>query len=81
MKRSTGGYGIPLGIIGATGNRHDSPLLLDTFAAGSAQRRHRWPERVSAHLDRAYDNGPTRALLEGLGFDAEIARTGVPAPV
>jgi transposase len=84
MKRSTGvdGYGIPLGITGASANRHDSPLLLrDTFEACGTQLRHRWPEQVTAHLDRAYDNGPTRALLDELGFDAEIARKGVPAPV
>src|SRR5262249_819627 len=33
------------------------------------------------HLDRGYDNGPTRALLEALGFEGAIARKGVPAPV
>lgn len=83
MKRSTGvdGAGIPLGITGTSANRHDSPLLRDTFAACSAQLRHCWPERVTAHLDRAYDNRPSRDLLDELGFDAEIARKGIPAPV
>jgi len=83
MKRSTGvdGYGIPLGIIGAPANRHDSPLLRDTFAACSIQLRHHWPEQVTAHLDRGYDSNRTRELLEEIGFDAEIARKGVPAPV
>ncbi len=33
------------------------------------------------HLDRGYDNAPARALLTTLGFDGEIARKGVPAPV
>ena len=83
MKRSTGvdGHGIPLGIISAPANRHDSPLLRDTFAACSIQLRHYWPEQVTAHLDRGYDYQRTRDLLEEIGFDAEIARKGVPAPV
>lgn len=83
MKRSTGvdGHGIPLGITGATANRHDSPLLRDTFEACNAQLRHHWPERVTAHLDRGYDNQRTRDLLDELGFDAEIARKGLPAPI
>ncbi|HEX5543450.1 MAG TPA: transposase [Micromonospora sp.] len=69
MKRSTGtdGHGIPLGLTGTSANRHDSPLLRDTFEACSTQLRHRWPEQVTAHLDRAYDNSPTRNLLHELG--------------
>ncbi|MGI5186286.1 IS5 family transposase [Dactylosporangium sp. CA-152071] len=83
MKRSTGvdGYGIPLGMTGASANRHDSPLLRDTFEACSTQLRHRWPEQVTAHLDRGYDNNRCRDLLDELGFDAQIARKGVPAPI
>lgn len=83
MKRSTGvdANGIPLGITATTANRHDSPLLRGTFEACSAQLRHHWPQQVTAHLDRAYNNRPTRDLLDELGFDAEIARKGVPAPV
>lgn len=83
MKRSTGvdGHGIPLGIIAAPANRHDSPLLRDTFAACSIQLRHYWPEQVTAHLDRGYDYQRTRDLLDEIGFNADIARKGVPAPV
>ncbi|SIM86047.1 IS5 family transposase [Micromonospora cremea] len=83
MKRSTGvdGYGIPLGITSAPANRHDSPLLRDTFTACSTQLRHHWPEQVTAHLDRGYDSNRTRDLLEEIGFDAEIARKGIPTPV
>ena len=83
MKRSTGvdGYGIPLGITGAPANRHDSPLLRDTFQACSAQLHHYWPEQVTAHLDRGYDSNRTRELLDEIGFDAQIARKGVPAPI
>jgi hypothetical protein len=57
------------------------PLLRDTFAAFSTQLRHYWPEQVTARLDRGYDSNRTRDLLEELGFDAEIARKGVPAPI
>ncbi|PMR58804.1 IS5/IS1182 family transposase [Verrucosispora sp. ts21] len=83
MKRSTGvdGHGIPLGITGAPANRHDSPLLRDTFAACSSQLRHYWPDHVTAHLDRGYDSNRTRDLLEEIGFHPDIARKGIPAPV
>lgn len=83
MKRSTGvdGCGIPLGIVGAPANRHDSPLLRDTFEACSTPLRHFWPERVTAHLDRGYDSKRSRDLLHEIGFDAQIARKGVPAPI
>jgi hypothetical protein len=50
--RDVDGYGIPLGIVGAPANRHDSPLLRDTFEQCSAQLCHRWPELVTAHLDQ-----------------------------
>jgi hypothetical protein len=33
------------------------------------------------HLDRGYDNGPTRALLAERGLEGVIARKGLPAPV
>ncbi|SCL34552.1 hypothetical protein GA0074692_3861 [Micromonospora pallida] len=33
------------------------------------------------HLDRDYDNTPTRDLLDELGLQGEIARKGVPAPI
>ena len=64
----------------APANRHDSPLLRTTLEAGYAQL-HPMPDRARMHLDRAYDNTPCRALLDELGFDAEIARKGVPAPI
>ncbi|MET7420891.1 IS5 family transposase [Dactylosporangium sp. NPDC005555] len=83
MKRSTGvdGYGIPLGIVSATANRHDAPLLRDTFEACSSQLRHCWPEQITAHLDRGYDSKRSRDLLNELGFNADIARKGMPAPI
>jgi len=33
------------------------------------------------HLDRGYDSGKTRGLLEILGYQAEIAVKGTPAPI
>jgi hypothetical protein len=82
LKRSmaTDGDGVPLGLVGAGANRHDSPLLASTFEA-MKQQVGPLPAQVTAHLDRAYDNAKTRALLAELGFDAEISRKGVPAPV
>ncbi len=66
-------------LVSAGANRHDSPLLEPTLA-GLNKVEH-LPEHVIVHLDRGYDNAPTRAILDGLGFDGEIARKGVPAPV
>ena len=82
LKRSvvTDGAGIPLHVVAAGANRHDSPLLGATLV-GLDKLDRDLPDAVLVHLDRAYDNGPTRALLAGLGFDGAIARKGVPAPV
>ncbi len=82
LKRSTAteADGVPLGLVSAGANRHDSPLLKPTLEAATAQVGP-MPEQVRAHLDAAYDNGPTRELLDEFGFDAEISRKGVPAPI
>lgn len=82
LKRSTEveGDGIPPGIVSVPANRHDSPLLRPTLEAGWAQL-HPMPEQVTMHLDRACDNTPCRDLLDELGFDADIARKGIPAPI
>jgi transposase len=81
LKRSTvtDGQGVPLHLVSAPANRHDSPLLGPTLAGLS--KLGPLPEGVTAHLDRAYDNGPCRTLLDELGFHGEIARKGVPAPL
>jgi hypothetical protein len=58
-------HGIPLGVVAAPANRHDSPLLeatLDTLD-GLGQV----PERVTVHLDRGYDAGITRERLAARG--------------
>ena len=75
------GYGIPLGIASAGANRHDSPLLAPTLQAASRQLDHILPADRTCHLDRGYDSQPTRQLLDQLGFNGEIARKGVPAPI
>jgi hypothetical protein len=81
LKRSvvTDGAGVPLHVVASGANRHDSPLLGPTLAG--LDKLDRFPERSTVHLDRGYDNGPTRGLLDALGFEGAIARKGVPAPV
>lgn len=81
LKRSVlvDGTGVPLGVVAAGANRHDSPLLEATVAGLDA-----WgadPAATAVHLDRGYDSAVTRALLDDLGFAGEIARKGLPAPV
>jgi transposase len=81
LKRSvvTDGAGIPLHVVSAGANRHDSPLLAPTLAG--LDKLDRLPEDVTVHLDRGYDGRPSRALLDELGFQGAIARKGVPAPI
>ena len=83
LKRSvaTDGAGIPLGIVAAGANRHDSPLLAPTLAAATTQVGPHWPDHVTVHLDAGYDSGITRTLLDGLDLHGEIARKGIPAPI
>lgn len=79
-KRSivTDGTGVPLHLVAAGANRHDSPLLGSTLAGLAPLGP--LPE-TTVRLDRGYDSGVTRDLLAELGFEGEIARKGVPAPV
>ncbi|MDP9461045.1 MAG: IS5 family transposase [Actinomycetota bacterium] len=81
LKRSTltDASGLPLHLVAAGANRHDSPLLGPTL--DGLRKLGPLPADVTAHLDRAYDNAPTRVLLDGLGFTGEVARKGVPAPL
>jgi hypothetical protein len=90
-KRSvaTDGDGIPLHLIAARANDHDSPLLEPTLAGICAMigplpgHRDIHGDQVfpALHLDRGYDSAKTRDLLEILGFHGEIATKGVPAPI
>jgi hypothetical protein len=82
LKRSTAtdGHGIPLGMVSAGANRHDSPLLGPTLEQACTQVGP-MPDDPTAHLDAAYDSAPTRELLTELGIDGDIARKGIPAPI
>jgi hypothetical protein len=82
LKRSvaTEAAGIPLGIVSAGANRHDSPLLKPTLEAAKTQVGP-LPDHVTSHLDAGYDSGVTRELLAQWGFEGEISRKGVPAPI
>ena len=73
--------GVPLGVVSAGANRHDSPLLGPTLQAATTQVGPHWPTQVTVHLDAGYDSGVTRNLLHGLNLHGEIARKGEPAPV
>jgi transposase len=79
-KRSTvtDATGVPLHVVAAGANRHDGPLLGPTLAGLDALGP--LPE-TTVHLDRGYDSGVSRALLDALGFTGMIARKGVPAPL
>jgi hypothetical protein len=83
LKRSvaTEGYGIPLGIAAAGAHRHDSPLLAPTLHAAISQLGGLLPDQPTCHLDAAYQGTPTRQTLTGLGFAAQVARLGIPAPI
>ncbi|WP_327411588.1 IS5 family transposase [Streptomyces sp. NBC_01233] len=72
--------GVPLGLVSAGANRHDSPLLIPTLDAVKTQVGP-LPEQVNVNLDRGYDSAKTRTALEEFGFTVEIARKGVPAPI
>jgi hypothetical protein len=73
--------GIPLHLVAARANDHDSPLLEPTLA-GIVEMIGPLPQHrgvhgedlfPTVHLDRGYDSGKTRDLLEILGFTGEIA--------
>ena len=77
------GGGLPLHLVVARANDHDSPLLEPTLAGipDMLGPDCLLPDRPTMHLDRGYDSGKTRDLLEILGFEADIAVKGVPAPI
>ena len=91
MKRSvaTDGQGIPLHLVAAPANKHDSPLLEPTLA-GVVEMIGTLPQYrdlrggddfPNIHLDRGYDSSKTRTLLDLLGFTPHIALKGQPAPI
>jgi hypothetical protein len=74
------GDGIPLHLVAARANDHDSPLLEPTLT-GICDMIGPLPDQPCLHLDRGYDSTKTRNLLEILGYGADIATKGVPAPI
>jgi hypothetical protein len=82
LKRSvaTEGAGVPLGVVSAGANRHDSPLLGPTLQAASTQVGPHWPTDVTVHLDAGYDSQVTRALLEGWAYTARSPAKAYPHP-
>src|SRR5919206_2494953 len=65
LKRSVlvEGNGLPIHVVSAGANRHDSPLLASTLAGLSKVVPLSASQPGSVQLDRGYDNGPTRGLL------------------
>ncbi len=71
--------GIPLAVVTAPANRHDSPLLPETLEAARALGL--LPEGASVRLDRGYDSESTRERLRVRCLIPEISEKGKPAPV
>jgi hypothetical protein len=78
IKRSVAvdAHGIPLGVVTAPANRHDSPLLAQTLDAAGAPGL--LPEGASIRLDRGYDSQATREKLRDRGLIPEISRRAGP---
>lgn len=81
LKRSTltDAAGVPLHMVATGANRHDASLLRATLVGLEP-----WgadPAEITVHLDRGYDSGVTRALLQELDITGKIAHRGVPAPL
>lgn len=77
QKRSvlTEGHGLPIGVVLAGANRHDSPLLepsLDTLGRFGFDL----PERIQVDLDAGYDSHTTRDLLTRKGCEWKISPKG-----
>lgn len=72
--------GVPLGMVPDGANRHGLPLLGPTLKAVGTQIG-AMPDTVNVNLDRGYEGAKSRSLIPELGFTAEIARKGVPAPI
>ena len=81
IKRSTivDACGIPLGVIAAPANRHDSPLLDETL--DTLEVLGPLPEQISVHLDRGYYSEATREKLKARGLASRISEKGKPAPL
>lgn len=82
LKRSvcTEADGVPVGIVSAGANRHDSPLLEPTIQA-TKQQVGTLPKKPVMHLDSGYDGKPSRDVLAEHDLAGEIATKGIPSPI
>ena len=83
LKRSvaTDTGGVPVGIVSAGANRHDSPLLEPTIEA-TKQQVGTLPEKPVMHLDSGYDGKPSRTVLADHGLVGDhVAAKGIPSPI
>jgi transposase len=71
--------GIPLGVVAAPANRHDSLLLAPTLDVLEALALP--PDPISVHLDRGYDSNLTCHLLEDRDVVDMISEKGKPSPL
>lgn len=76
---ATDGAWIPLALVAAGANRHNSPLFEPTTRQ-IPDMIGPLPDQPCVHLDRGYDSAGTRDLLDELGYVYEIARKGFPRP-
>ena len=76
----TDAFGIPLFVVSAPANAHDSPLLAPTLA-GVPDAVGPLPHGACVHLDAGYDSTKTRDLLDLLGYQHRIASKGIPSPI
>ncbi|GAA1866458.1 IS5 family transposase [Brevibacterium marinum] len=69
------GHGLPIGVVLAGANRHDSPLLRPTVECLS-RFGFFLPERIRIDLDSGYDSQVTRNLLSEFGCEWRISPKG-----
>ena len=82
LKRSTvtDAAGVPLHLVSASANVHDTQLLAPTLAG--LTKLAALPADLTIHLDRGYDSRRTRATLAELGYQGVItAQHSGPAPL
>ena len=72
------GHGMPIGVVIAPANRHDSPLLAPTLETGLGRFGFDTPRAHHHPPGSGYDSAATRRLLEVLGCDHVISRKGEP---
>lgn len=69
------GHGLPIGVLLAGANRHDSPLLRSTVECLS-RFEFFLPERIRIDLDSGCDSQVTRNLLSEFGCESKISPKG-----